>query len=260
MIKSFSSQMGRTFAKHRQWWIIGAVAIMITLVGGYVWMSYQYWQVYPESLNSEKSVVKKHVKTILSSDIAENNDRKKVLKSLQYISKTKEEVGKGCDVTFVYQWQQLFSSLKKSVNACQKEREKIELFGSQVDAVARYLVTEQKLSRLFEPVMGTEEFDENIWQGQEMAWRKVSEEIAKTKAEKNIQPLRDLLKDRAISVASQWQALYSAHKKEDKKAFEDTVIALDKAYLSLRADQESQTDKILQPLLVKVDRSYKNLF
>lgn len=215
-----------SFLKHRKKAVILIVLglILISIVAGYVWMSYRTWQSSEQTYVSRKTDVISLADSILYNGDSSNEDRQKKLQQLSSLSITDL-----CKIAPLYNWQRSFiGSLEAKIKDCESGRSRIETVIARANNLQRYSSDETKITQQLQKLKPMKDTISSV------EIQKMLDTI--TKIQTNItqaslvstdgKELRTLSSDILTATSDSWRALMAASEKQDRAGYEAEMIKL----------------------------------
>ncbi len=240
--------------------ILSSSAIFILLVGGYALWSIHAWSGYKTTHETWHNTIKKDIHNALALSATNYDERSRKMSRLQHISTNITSAKSSlCDVSGLFSWQRIISSIKTEREACDRNVTTADMFNIKMRQTISYLESEQSLGKIIAPLMVQDKITEASWDSQPASWQAAADTIKKMSVNTTFAPVKTNAVDVTRSIQSAWQMLISAHKAKDKAKYLDAQSKLTQAYSGLPLLATKSTEHfntIVKPLQDAYQRAF----
>lgn len=227
----------------------------------YVVLSLQYWDKYTAYVKKYHLELYSQIDNQLSTTIRVDKDKQRLLRGFYNIRKNTQLIQKSCTPKGMFAWQAVFPSLSNRQANCNKLTTKLRSFGVEVDTVYSYLVSENNLGQQLRILTTlTDVSSEADFKRTQQTWAKVQQDVDELKVVSALEPLRKDISSASGLMARYWGELVIANQKQDKKAFEASVLAINNEYESFVTLQQTHQATTFVPMTQRLERAYQESF
>jgi predicted ribonuclease YlaK len=230
--------------------------LLIVIIGGYSFLSWQLWKNYQSSY--ETAYIQLHADIDHALALPSASDEEKVQKTsaLHGVSHLSNDV---CHVPFLIQWQTIIEKLRDHQEHCKQLAMKSQEVKSRLVALAEYLDSERSLLALLVSIDTPSKMEADAFEAQAKEWQDISTKVMDLHVQPDFEPVRDKADESSAKISSAWQKLHETTVAEDRGAYEDARAKLSEAYDTLAAIDPA-SKKQFQSLTQALQSAYDALF
>ncbi len=221
----------------RKWIIIGAIALLVALVGTYIIWSMNTWSGYSTHYQGWRDTIKKTTDTVLAMPMKTDQEKTAKIAALSSVTaKITSEKTTVCTVNNLVGWQNFIGSYKTQQADCAGMVVRLEAFSQKARDMTNYFGDEKTLTSVLAAQVNTsEEIPESTWGAKLVAWQGAHDTINKLTPSASFKPVKIAAVEKTSAVVQAWQDLIAANEAKSKAKFTDAQTKLNDSYGGIAA-------------------------
>lgn len=218
--------------------IIGSVAAILAILGAYVTLSVQQWQLVQADTDKSAQEFARDTKRVFA-DTTDSRERYIVVERLADTTPDHS-----CNVGWWGDWEaSLFTAARKTKGSCQKAADKRKEVRQYAKRAVEFLDDQTAIQTVLVKLsFGKSPITEGDFAKHAAAVAEVDKELKAMSVSQAARPLLESAQKAVTGVGTAWDNLQKANKAEERARYEATAGALDQAYLQLSGVSKQATE------------------